>query len=99
MSLALLPVIVFNFLILIAVLIQTSVFEGSTKQQWRLGLKLMSSAISLPIFMLVTFSVFLMGSLIMPILALMFLISPACLITMVWYLHRFPEHKQLGYTL
>lgn len=96
MSLALLPLLVFNCLMTCAVLIQASVYRGPVKQQWLQGITLLSGVFSLPLIMLISVIICLIGSLIMPIFALLFLISPGCLLTMSWYLHHFPEHKILS---
>lgn len=96
LSLGLLPLLVFNCLFSCAVLIQASVYKLSVKQLWLQGLTLLRSVVSLPLIMLISVVVCLISSLIMPILALLFLISPGCLLTMAWYLHQFPEHKLLS---
>jgi len=96
LSLGLLPLLVFNCLFSCAVLIQASVYKLSVKQLWLEGITLLRSVVSLPLIMLISVVVCLISSLIMPILALLFLISPGCLLTMAWYLHQFPEHKLLS---
>jgi len=90
-SLAIVPLLIFMMMFLSATVIQGSVFSSLVSQRWKLALGLLSHNLKLPFTLAVGSALCLMAGLFSPLIFLLFGISPAALLVMIWYVHCFPD--------
>ncbi|EAQ63546.1 hypothetical protein MED121_20066 [Marinomonas sp. MED121] len=91
LSLAILPLLAFLMMLLSASILQGSIFRASAKQRWRLALSLLRSHPSLPFTLILVSALCVLVGLFSPIVFLLFGITPAALLVLAWYIHKFPD--------
>ncbi|MPW31462.1 DUF624 domain-containing protein [Agarivorans sp. B2Z047] len=94
LSLAILPLLAFLLMLLSASILQGSIYRASAKQRLSLALSLLRSHPGLPFTLLLVSALCVLVGLLSPIVFLLFGLTPAALLVMAWYIHKFPDLKK-----